>query len=158
MRLRLVLLLAVLVAAVVPPSASASELIDRNASKVTLKVARNGQALLSYSTRGKRRNVLAWGAVNAPPTPARRQVTFRLDYSGGWGTYRRNVWKTLRNACAPYDGPALKWLVTACKAPDGSYWAVQAWQRMLPNYGLPPVATRPPGSFGSRTGAASCRG
>jgi hypothetical protein len=26
--------------------------------------------------------------------------------------------------------------VTACKAPDGTYWAVQAWQRMLPNYGL----------------------
>jgi hypothetical protein len=138
MRLRFVLLLAVLVAVVVPSSATASELIDRNASKVTLKVGRNGQALLSYNARGKRWNVLAWGAVNAlPPTPSRRQVTFRLDYSGGWGTYKRNVWETLRNACAPYDGPALKWLVTACKAPDGSYWAVQAWQRMLPNYGLP---------------------
>ena len=75
-----------LVAAVVPSSASASELIDRNTSKVTLKVARNGQALLSYSARGKRRNVLAWGAVNAlPPTPARRQVTFRLDYRAAGG-------------------------------------------------------------------------
>jgi hypothetical protein len=29
--------------------------------------------------------------------------------------------------------------VTACKAPDGSYWAVQRWQRMLPNYGLRPT-------------------
>ncbi len=26
--------------------------------------------------------------------------------------------------------------MTACTAPDGSYWAVQSWQRMLPNYGL----------------------
>ena len=45
----------------------------------------------------------------------------------------------MRNACRPYDGPELQWLVTACKAPDGSYWAVQAWQRMLPNYGLAPT-------------------
>ena len=29
--------------------------------------------------------------------------------------------------------------MTGCKASDGSYWALQAWQRMLPNYGL--VAT-----------------
>ena len=29
--------------------------------------------------------------------------------------------------------------MAGCKAPDGSYWALQAWQRMLPNYGL--VAT-----------------
>ena len=27
--------------------------------------------------------------------------------------------------------------VAACKAPDGSYWALQAWQRKLPNYGVP---------------------
>ena len=26
--------------------------------------------------------------------------------------------------------------MTGCKAADGSYWALQAWQRMLPNYGL----------------------
>ena len=139
MRFRLVAVLAVLVAvAVVPSPASASELIDRNASKVSLEVARNGQALLSFNARGKRWNVLAWGAVNAiHPTQSRKQVEFRLDYSGGYGTYKRDVWKTLENACRPYDGPALQWLVTACKAADGSYWAVQSWQRMLPNYGLP---------------------
>ena len=28
--------------------------------------------------------------------------------------------------------------MTACKASDGSYWALQKWQRMLPNYGLTP--------------------
>ena len=128
-----------LAALVASPPASASELLDRNATNVKLSVNTRGQALLSYTARGKRWNVLAWGAVNAlAPTTARKQVAFRLDYSGGWGTYRKNVWKTFRNACRPYDGPELHWLVTACRAPDGSYWAVQAWQRMLPNYGLAP--------------------
>jgi hypothetical protein len=140
MRLSRFLLLSSLLAALVAsPPASASELIDRNATNIKLSVNTRGQALMSYTARGKRWNVLAWGAVNAmAPTTARRQVAFRLDYSGGWGTYRKNVWKTFRNACRPYDGPELHWLVTACRAPDGSYWAVQAWQRMLPNYGLAP--------------------
>ena len=140
MRFRLAALIAVVAAFVVPATASASEIIDRNASKVTLKVASNGQALVSYNARGKRWNVLAWGAVNAiQPTPTRKQVEFKLDYSGGYGTYKRDVWKTFKNACRAYDGPKLQWFVAGCKAPDGSYWALQAWQRMLPNYGL--VAT-----------------
>ena len=123
-----------------PATASASEIIDRNASKITLKVASNGQALVSYNARGKRWNVLAWGAVNAiEPTTTRKQVEFKLDYSGGYGTYKKDVWKTFKNACTAYDGPELEWFVAGCKASDGSYWALQAWQRMLPNYGL--VAT-----------------
>jgi hypothetical protein len=135
--LRIATLLAVLAAAVLSSSASASELIDRNASNIKLQVAQNGQALLSYNARGKRWNVLAWGAVNAlSPTATRPQLAFELDYSGGYGTYKRDVWKTFKNSCGAYDGPELHWLVTACKAPDGSYWGVQAWQRMLPNYGL----------------------
>jgi hypothetical protein len=138
---RLALLVLVVVSIAAPGSAGASELIDRNATGVELGVARDGQALLSYHARGKRWNVLAWGAINAiHPTTARAQVKLRLDYSGGYGTYKRDVWKTFRNACGPYDGPALKWFVTGCKAADGSYWAVQSWQRMLPNYGLRPSA------------------
>ena len=129
------------VAFVVPATASASEIIDRNASKVTLKVATNGQALISFDARGKRWNVLAWGAENAiPATPARAQVKFRLDYSGGYGTYKRDVWKTFKDACRPYDGPELEWFVAGCTASDGSYWALQAWQRALPNYGLAATA------------------
>jgi hypothetical protein len=86
--------------------------------------------------------VLAGGAENAiAPTTARKQVEFKLDYAGGWGKYHRNYWRTFRGKCGAYDGPTLQWGVTACKAPDGSYWAVQAWQRMLPNYGVPPNAT-----------------
>ena len=139
MRFRFLILISVSVAIVAPGAASASELIDRNATDVKLSVSRTGQAVVSYKARGKRWNVLAWSAINAiPPTTARPQVKFRLDYSGGWGTYHRDVWKTLRNACVQYDGPPLKWFVTGCKAADGSYWAVQSWQRMLPNYGLTP--------------------
>jgi hypothetical protein len=124
-------------ALVAPASAVASELIDRDATGVRLAVNRSGQALLTYRAGGKTHRVLAWGAVNAiAPTTSRRQIAFRLDYSGGWGTFRRDVWRGFRNACRPYDGPALAWVVTACKAADGSYWAVQSWQRMLPNYGL----------------------
>lgn len=51
-------------------------------------------------------------------------------------SFARNYWKdSFNGSCAKYDGPKLAWFVTACRAPDGSYWAVQSWQRGLPNYG-----------------------
>ncbi len=126
-----------------PASAGASTIIGRNASNVELKVGTSGQAVISYTSRGKRWNVLAWGAVNAlAPTPSRKQVDFKLDYSGGWGTYKKDIWRTMKNECKPYTGPALAWHVASCTAPDGSYWALQAWQRMLPNYGLTPSPTQ----------------
>jgi hypothetical protein len=138
----LVLLAAVLATAVVSSTASASQLIDRNASGVKLAVNAKGEALVTYTAAGKLKHVLASGAVNAiAPTTARKQVEFKLDYAGGWGKYHRDYWKTFGAKCGAYDGPALAWDVTACKAPDGSYWALQAWQRMLPNYGLAPNAT-----------------
>jgi hypothetical protein len=138
---RLSFLAVVLVAAVVSANASASQLIDRDAAGVKLAVNAQGEALLTYSAQGKLKHVLAWGAVNAiSPTPARAQVALNLDYAGGWGKYHRDYYKTFGDRCGAYDGPALHWMVTACKAPDGSYWAVQKWQRMLPNYGLAPNA------------------
>ena len=48
MRLRLTVLLVIVAAVAVPATASASEIIDRNANDVSLKVAHNGQALVSY--------------------------------------------------------------------------------------------------------------
>ena len=51
-----------------------------------------------------------------------------------------NYWKTF--TCPKYDGPPLAWSKAACKAPDGSYWAVQQWQRLLPNYGVTPTPTQ----------------
>jgi hypothetical protein len=123
-----------------PAAANASELIERNARNVKLAVSNEDQALVTYRARGRVWHVLAWGAINAiAPTQSRPQTAFRLDYSGGWGTYRRQVWRGFKNACQAYDGPELYWLVTACKAPDGTYWAIQRWQRMLPNYGAKPT-------------------
>jgi hypothetical protein len=140
---RLPYLLAVVLAAALVSSANASQLVDRNARNVKLEVNAKGEALLSYSAHGKVKHVLAWGALNAiAPTRSRPQVQLKLDYAGGWGTYRTSYWKTFKNACSAYDGPALAWYVTGCTAPDGSYWALQAWQRMLPNYGLTPSATQ----------------
>lgn len=140
MRARHLVLLAAFASLLVPAGAPASALVDRDARGVKLQVNAGGQALLSYEARGKKWNVLAWGAVNAiAPTPGKRQVEFKLDYSGGWGTYRKDVWKSFRDTCGPYTGPPLAWLVTACTAGDGSHWAVQSWQRALPNYGLRPT-------------------
>ncbi len=141
--MRLLFLLAALLVALPAAPAHGSQLIDRNASGVKLAVNGKGEALLTYSSGGKLKHVLAWDAVNAiAPTTARQQVAFDLDYAGGYGKHGAGYWKTFGSVCGDYDGPALGWLVTACKAPDGSYWALQAWQRALPNYGVPSTAER----------------
>jgi opacity protein-like surface antigen len=136
--LRRLFLLAAAMAILTASPAHASQLVDRDASNVKLAVNAKGEALLTYNAGEALKHVLAWGAVNAiAPASARQQVAFSLDYAGGYGKYHRDYWKTFGTDCGPYDGPPLGWLVTACKAPDGSYWAVQAWQRALPDYGTP---------------------
>jgi hypothetical protein len=131
------LALTLVIAASFASTASASQLIDRNAQGVKLDVNAKGEALLTYTAGGKLKHVLAWGAVNAiAPTRSRPQVALSLDYSGGYGKYKEDYWKTFKDTCGAYDGPALAWKLMACKASDGSYWALQKWQRMLPNYGL----------------------
>jgi hypothetical protein len=131
------------IAAVLASTADASQLIDRNANGVRLAVNAKGEALVTYTAAGKAKRVLAWGAANAAaPRRGGKQVELKLDYAGGWGKYHKDYWKTFGAACGAYDGPALAWSVSACKAPDGSYWALQKWQRMLPNYGLAPNATQ----------------
>ena len=133
-------LAATVVAVLTTAPAHSSQLIDRNASGVKLAVNAKGEALITYSAAGKTKHVLAWGAINAlAPTPARRQVEFSLDYSGGYGKYHRDYWKTFGSDCGRYDGPILAWLVVACKAADGSLWALQSWQRALPDYGVAPT-------------------
>jgi hypothetical protein len=122
--------------------ASASQLIDRNAQNVRLEVNSKEEALLSYTAGGKQRHVLVWGAVDArQSSQGGHQVRFQLDYSGGWGKYHHRYaayWKTFKNACRAYDGPALAFFVAGCKAPDGSYWALQSWQTPLPDLGFAP--------------------
>src|SRR6187200_3153332 len=136
---RAILTALLLAAAIVPAGAQASQLIARDAKDVTLRVNARGQALVGYHAKGKRWTVLAWGAINArPPAPGQPQVAFRLDYSAGWASYRRTLARGFRNACRPYTGPTLAWFVTGCTMPDGSHWALQAWQRGLPNLGLDP--------------------
>jgi hypothetical protein len=162
------------------PTAGASEIIDRNATGVTLSVNAKGEALVGYRAAGQEHHVLVWGAVNAlPPRRGAQQVAFQIDYTGGWGkyylsdpavrllqsryqqirltpgyltsptvkalsaksAYAKNYWRaSFGGSCGHYDGPPLPWLVVACKAPDGSYWALQSWQRALPDYGAAPTA------------------
>jgi hypothetical protein len=136
------LVAAVAAACALAPSGNASELIARNATSVKLEVNRQGKAMLTYQARGRTWHVLVWGAVNAiHPTRERAQVAFRVDRSGGWRSFGRTLWKDFRNSCKPARVD-LPWLVTACRAPDGSYWALQSWQRMLRNYGMPATGTR----------------
>jgi hypothetical protein len=127
-----------------PPTAHASALLgDRNVRNPTLVVGARGIAVVSYTTAsGLRRHVLAWGAENArahPADPPVAQTRFSLDYSGGWRSHgRANRWRTVRDTCRPYAGPALPFYAAGCTAPDGSYWALQLWQRNLPVGGFPP--------------------
>lgn len=112
-------------------SARASEIIDRNAQNVRLGVDANGQAMVTYTVRGRVMHVRAWGAIDAlQPTTSRPQVRFRKDYSG-----RNSI--SFRNQCRAYDGPRLAFQVAACAASDGSYWALQSWRRTLPNFDGP---------------------
>jgi hypothetical protein len=140
--LLLLLLLALVAAGGAALPARASEaLTDTNLTGVTLKVNTKGEALVTYTrANGTVRRVLVWGAINANHAVEPglvTQIRFKKDYAGGWGKYRAaGYWKTFKNACRPYDGPALVYLVAACKAPDGTYWALQSWQRGLPLLGF----------------------
>jgi hypothetical protein len=127
-------------------TASASSLIVRNTVNVHLAVNKAGIAMITYSKRGssKKYHVLAKGAINArAPKRGGTQVDFKLDRAGGWGFFHNaKYWKTFKNVCGEYQGQELPWLVTACTMPDGSNWAVQAWRRMLRNYGLKTTGLR----------------
>jgi hypothetical protein len=138
------LLAAGLAAVAFTATAGASQLIDRNASHVKLEVNAKGEAMLTYRDGAKLMHVLAWGAVNAiPPSRSHKQVAFKLDYSGGYGKYKKKeYWTSFGGTCGHYTGPQLAMLVVACTAPDGSYWALQKWQRQLPDYGVPPTKTQ----------------
>jgi hypothetical protein len=124
---------AVVLAVVAAPEAGASELIARDATAVGLRADAQGRALITFRSGGQARQLLAWGAVNArAPSRSVPQVAFRLRYGGSIGP----------NVCGTYKGPPLAWVVAACTTPDGSHWALQAWQRMLPNYGGAPTGSK----------------
>jgi hypothetical protein len=119
-------------------AASASDLLELNASNVSLSV-HGGTALITYRARGTTRHVLAWGAVNAlTPSSGKPQVRFKHDYSGGLHSLHRAAWVSFVDQCRPYTGPVLAYFVVGCTAPDGSFWALQRWQRNLPHRGFAP--------------------
>jgi hypothetical protein len=128
-------------AVLLPPAAQASQFVDvvrGGRVPVTLKVDAGNRGIAYYSKNGSARHVLVRGAVNArQPSRYVRQVRFRIDYSGG-----RGLWKRFSSACGPYDGPTLPFLVAACRAPNGSYWAVQEWMVDQPNFGVLPWTAR----------------
>jgi len=120
-----VLTLLLVAACVVTPAFASNAIIGRNVKRATLTIDRQGRAHIGYSSRGHWRTLTAWGAINARmPSRTAPQVKFKFHYGEGG-----------RGVCLPYDGPPLSWLVKACTAPDGSYWALQSWQRLKPNYG-----------------------
>lgn len=116
--------------------ARASYIVARNALRPNLQVDSSGRALVTYTADGNEQHLVLWGAVDArPPAKGGQQVEFAVEQGSG-------AVEGFANACKTYDGPALPWYVagSGCKAPDGSYGALQSWQRMLPNTGLPPTA------------------
>jgi hypothetical protein len=132
---------AVLASAVAGAGSASQPLYDANVQFMSLKVNGKGEALVTYRrSDGRLRHVLVWGALNArEPDTELDQVRFKFDYAGGWGKYRNGkYWKHFKNRCKPYDGPELPLLVAWCTAPNGTYWAIQAWQRRLPNLGFDP--------------------
>ena len=142
-----IVIIACAVALWLPGGAAGAIFGDANVRNPTLKVNGQGVALVEYTTTaGLRRHVLVWGAIDGiahQTEPPSMQARFRIDYSSGWKS-RRNpgYWRAFQNRCGRYDGPALPFFVTACKAPDGSYWALQAWQRNLPMRGFEPWTDR----------------
>ena len=116
------------------PSAPASELLgDRDVTDATLQVNGRGEASSSYTrSTGAPRRVLVWGAVNAcRRARASHRCGSRMTTRAAGGSTGRQCGAPSPNRCQLYDGPSLPNLVAACKAPDGSYWALQHWQRYL---------------------------
>src|SRR4051812_24925705 len=99
MRVRLLVVVAVLLASLLgaASSARASEQFgDLDVSFLSLKANDQGEALVTYrTTRGVVRHVYVWGAINAnAPSPSTQQVQFHYDYAGGLKRSGRQTWRT----------------------------------------------------------------
>jgi hypothetical protein len=143
--------IAIAASALFAPSALASQLVARNAKYPSIAVAvrPNGKEIASvaYLQGGVWQRVLVWGATNAvTPRPSGHQVHFNMSYSGHTPSGVTWKWVKKHNRCRPYTGPALSWGVAnpggrwECNVTKGgvtSYWALQVWQRELPDGGQP---------------------
>ena len=97
-----------------------------------LAVDERGRALVTYRDAKGIHRVLVWGAIND-------DMRFKLDYSGGLRAFGRPLWKDFRDVSRPYDGPdRFHGSSSPAARRTGRYWALQAWQRLLPNLGYTP--------------------
>jgi hypothetical protein len=130
------LFLALLALAVAGPAAGA-QFIARDAIAVRFSFDAAGNALVSYSAGGLREHViLDASAVNAkPPSQDGPQTRFHERYLD---PMKPRQWVRFTRSCGRYDGPSLPYLVAACRAADGSYWAAQNWPTPLPDLGFTP--------------------
>ena len=121
-------------------TASAAQLIDRNATGVKIAANAKGEALLTYTKAGVGEARARLGRGQRARSERRTQAgrSSSLDYSGGWGSTTSLLEDASRTRAAQYDGPAIPNIVAACKAPDGCYWAAQSWQQPLPDLGFTP--------------------
>jgi hypothetical protein len=146
-RLLCILTVTLTAAVIAAPGASASQMIAQNVSRPTIKVGMlrgTEVAVVSYRSGGSTKHVLVWGAMNARPYSTRvPQYKFRVNYSGGWGTrFGSGAWRRVPSQCAPDDAvkSRLALAVAACtmKSNPREHWALQVWQRLLPNAGVNP--------------------
>ena len=130
------------IALAVPAGAGASTLIDRNASGVTLQVDGSGPGAAHLPRAAARRGTCSPGArsTRSLRRPAGVRSTSGSTTRAAGAARGRTCGRRSSTPAARTRGRALAWRVTACTARDGSHWALQSWQRMLPNYGLTPTA------------------
>jgi hypothetical protein len=102
---------------------------DNPATQAAIKNLRDLQSQMAEATAAKD-NPVRYSLGPKIAAAFAGLATLRSDATNYWQTF----------TCPSYDGPALADMVAACKAPDGSYWAVQSWPRDLPDYGVAPTA------------------
>ena len=117
---RLYALAGLVIAVLVVPAASASEIATRNAGPTVLLVG-GSSAMIQWGGR----SLLVANAVDARSYSASiPQIHFQKIYNHALqGGSCRRVYPKLWN------------LDKACQADDGSIWATQRWQRLIPDYG-----------------------
>src|ERR1043166_9053295 len=88
----------VFLALVLALPAGASEIVTRNAKKISLETDNQGRAMVGYYQGGRWWHVFVSGAITArEPSRTLPQVHFRKDYSGG-----RGEWRHFKNTCRTY--------------------------------------------------------
>ena len=70
--------------------------------------------------------------------PRGRCASSTTTPAAGASTTRRATGRRSRTAARRTTGRRSSYFVAGCKAPDGTYWAIQSWQRLQPLLGFDP--------------------